>query len=545
MKLHYTIGRMLCLAFALIYVQAEAQVTIGHSSEPNRGSLLDLKQNDSINDNSSKGLLLPRVALEDVVKMGPCIQSDLAQDEDKKAHVGLTVYNITDSLSVGLCPGIYIWDGTTWIRLPEPCKSTAVDPELLYSPNCYIVEPGQDSEEIPIAKAYLVSESRSDLTDLNRSDKVSVKVLWQDTESLIDKVELIDGDKGIYSKFKVTTKGTAQGNALVALHVGPLGTDADPIAWSWHIWVTDYDPNGGTTYPHNNGEKDYVFMDRNIGALNTTPTNVNSMGLMYQWGRKDPFTSAAGNWTHEVRDLYSHPSNTVLNEINEVLPNGNTQPSGSGIKHVIPPSGTSNLQISIQSPMTFFAGDYIRNDYNYVFDWYSGDSIGTPNNNELWGTSTQKSPFDPCPAGWRVPSYATNNSPWYPYLDTGGWGSWGGIAGFNIVGSNGFNFVGTSSRSALGYYPACFARAPRAFFTGGSVGSSNEYPTSAGGSFLVIGYGTAGMQDQIEGYYWTSSFSDNRKAKMMSITIDVMGEPQINEGLSPKAKGAYVRCVKE
>lgn len=545
MKLHFT--KMLCIAFLFICMQTKAQVTVGFNSPPRSGSLLDLKQNDNQDTNSSKGLLLPRVALEDVVKMGPCIQSDLAQEADKQSHIGLTVFNVTDSISVGLCPGVYVWMGDTWLRLPEACES-AIDPELLYSPNCYIVSPGQVSEEIPVAKAYLVSESRSDMTELNTSGKVSVNVLWQDAQNLIDKVELVDGDKGIYSKFKVTTKGATQGNALVALHVGPNGNDTDPIAWSWHIWVTDYNPNnGGTIYTYNNSEKEYIFMDRNIGALNTTPTNTNSMGMMYQWGRKDPFTAAAGNWTHNFRDLYSHPGNTVLNEVDEVTGSGNTQPSGSGIKHITPPAGASNLALSIQNPMAFYAGSYTKGDTQYIYDWYSGDGAGTVTDNGLWGTSTQKSPFDPCPAGWRVPAYSASKSPWAPYVDTSGWGGgWGdGTDGLSTIGSNGFNFVGTSSRIALGYYPACLVRASKAYHVGGSVGSGNEYPDASGGTFFVNGYGTANGQDQIEAYYWTSTTSSSTNAKMLSITIDVMGESSTNEALSPKAKGAFVRCVKE
>ncbi|MFV0420068.1 MAG: hypothetical protein ACK5KT_15225 [Dysgonomonas sp.] len=546
MKLHFIFFKMLCIAYLFVCTQANAQVTIGKGLPPKSGSLLDLKENDNLNQNSTKGFLLPRVALEDVVKMGPCVQSDLAQLADKQAHVGLTVYNVTDSIEVGLCPGVYVWTSEQWVRIPDPCVS-AIGPELLYSPNCYIVSPGQASEEIPIAKAYLVSESRSDLTDLNRSDKVYVKILWQDTQNLIDKVELVDGDKGIYSKFKVTAKGTTQGNALVAIHVGPNGNDSDPIVWSWHIWVTDYNPNnGGTTYTYNNSEKEYIFMDRNIGALNTTPTDPNSMGVMYQWGRKDPFTAAAGNWTHNFRDLYSH-SNILLNEVNEELGNGNTQPSGTGIKHITPPSGASNLALSIQNPMAFYAGPYIKGDGQYIFDWYSGDGAGTVSDNELWGTPTQKSPFDPCPAGWRVPAYSASKSPWAPYVDTSGWGGgWGdGTDGLSTTGSNGYNFVGTSSRTALGYYPAGFARAPKAFFKGGPVGTSDQYPSAAGGTFLVIGYETANGQDRIEAHYWTSSISNNTKAKMLSITIGMMGDSSSDESLSPKAKGAFVRCVKE
>lgn len=536
MKLHFT--KLICVIFLFICSQTKAQVTVGSNTPPRKGSLLDLKQNDNLNENSSKGLLLPRVALEDITKMKPCIQSDSPQSEDKLLHTGLLVYNVTDSISVGLCPGVYTWTGERWAKLPKACESD-IDPQLLYSPNCYIVSPGQVSEDIPVAKAYLVSKSRPDMAELNTSSKVSINVLWQDTKNLIDKVELVDGDKGIYSKFKVTAKGANKGNALVALHVGPNGNDTDPIAWSWHIWVTDYDPdNGGSVYTYNNSEKEYIFMDRNIGAINTTPTDINSMGMMYQWGRKDPFTAANGNWTASFKDLYSYSDGAVLNEVDEVLGGGNSQPSGSGIKHITPPAGASNLTLSIQNPTSFYAGAYTKGDNQYIYDWYSGDGAGTVSDNDLWGTSAQKSPFDPCPAGWRVPAYSTSKSPWSPYVDGGGWD---GTDGLNTSGSNGFDFVGTLSSTPLGYYPACFSRAPKAFFTGGVVGSSNEYPSSSGGTFFVFGFSVG----QIEGYYWTSSTSSNTNAKMLSLTVGMMGDNLAQESSSPKATGAFVRCVKE
>lgn len=540
------------LCMLLLCTQLDAQVTIGSGYYPIQGSLLDLKEQNTLNENSKRGLLLPRVALKDIVKMDPCISSDEATTELKNSHIGLTVYNVTDSLIVGLCPGTYVWEGTHWTRLPEPCGPP---PAPLNSSNCYIVASGSESEEIPASRAYIASESRADLTPLDRSHKVSLQVLWQDTPSLIDKVELIGGDKGYNSTFKVKTNSGKDGNALIALHVGPNGNNSDPIAWSWHIWVTDYEPNSvspdnygpntvdnSTVYKHKNGDKDYVFMDRNLGATNTSSSDINSMGMTYQWGRKDPFTSANGNWTQNVRTLYSYPDNTPLEEINEVLPGGGTQPSGNGIKHAIPPSGSSNLGISIQNPMTFYHGSYIKGN-NLLFDWYSGDDIGSISDNELWGTASEKSIFDPCPAGWRVPAYNGDNSPWHPYkTEDDGWG-WGGgnVAGFSIISGKGFSFDGNTSRTQLGYYPAGLSRAARSYFVGGGVGDNDSHPSTVGGGFYIIGY----ENERIEAHYWTSTFSDNTKAKLMNLGVGIMGNSEVNEVLSPKATGASVRCVKE
>ena len=68
-----------------------------------------------------------------------------------------------------------------------------------------------------------------------------------------------------------------KGNAVVAAK-----DDKGHVLWSWHIWLTDM-PQGQEFL---NGD---VVMDRNLGAVSVTPLSQESYGLLYQWGRKDPF----------------------------------------------------------------------------------------------------------------------------------------------------------------------------------------------------------------------------------------------------------------
>jgi hypothetical protein len=105
---------------------------------------------------------------------------------------------------------------------------------------------------------------------------------------------------GPAGRFTVTANTPASnngGNAVVQIKNG-----SNEVLWSWHIWVTGYDPNsGGTTYSRSNGTKTYVFMDRNLGATaaaTSTATDQASAvsGLLYQWGRKDPFPGAS-SWS--------------------------------------------------------------------------------------------------------------------------------------------------------------------------------------------------------------------------------------------------------
>ncbi len=154
----------------------------------------------------------------------------------------------------------------------------------------------------------------------------SVKIIWQ-TEDCIgnnsdgDLVWIDDApDEGDYAgmgdeeiatamteaegrrKIYVTVKD--YGNALIAAYDGEEGTGN--ILWSWHIWVPQVDPEADAIeYYHYawdavNGIDISTFvpgrlvMNMNLGALVEKPENrythdTNTFGMLYQWGRKDPF----------------------------------------------------------------------------------------------------------------------------------------------------------------------------------------------------------------------------------------------------------------
>lgn len=102
-----------------------SQITIGSSDAPLPGALLDLKEEGV----TTKGLGMPRVALTsktgDLAKTmgytGGKIGSLSAEE-----HIGLIVYNVNTSME--LCPGLYVWDGTSWVELSPPEDKTAYDP---------------------------------------------------------------------------------------------------------------------------------------------------------------------------------------------------------------------------------------------------------------------------------------------------------------------------------------------------------------------------------------------------------------------------------
>lgn len=99
-----------------------AQVTIGSAQTPNKGALLDLKEDNITN----KGLGLPRVViLHESIPSGDNMAStikDATGNWNKDTHVGLLVYHagdydICDPTSIR--QGIYVWNGDKWEYLGE------------------------------------------------------------------------------------------------------------------------------------------------------------------------------------------------------------------------------------------------------------------------------------------------------------------------------------------------------------------------------------------------------------------------------------------
>ena len=116
-------------------------------------------------------------------------------------------------------------------------------------------------------------------------------------------------------------------------------------------------------------------MDRNLGATSATLGEAGALGLLYQWGRKDPFLGSSSISSNvEAKSTVSWPS-----------------PVSSS-------SSRGTIGYAVEHPTTFIT----RNDSNY--DWYYTGSSST--DNTRWQSS--KTIYDPCPAGWRVPDGGSN-----------------------------------------------------------------------------------------------------------------------------------------
>ena len=227
------------------------------------------------------------------------------------------------------------------------------------------------------ANSYIISEPgfyTLETVKGNSSESVgrvvSVAVLWESfgtstTPRVGDLIKKVAYNNG-YLYFQ-TADTFREGNAVIA------AKDANGrILWSWHIWLTDQPQ--GQEYFNNAG----TMMDRNLGATSATPGDVGALGLLYQWGRKDPFLGS------------SSISSSTLAKSTIAWPSPVSSNSSNG-----------TIEYATAHPTTFIT----HNSSNC--DWYYTGSEST--DNTRWTTSDKaKSIYDPCPAGWRVPDGGNN-----------------------------------------------------------------------------------------------------------------------------------------
>ncbi len=213
--------------------------------------------------------------------------------------------------------------------------------------NCYIVsEPGYYK--------FLVRQGNS---DTKFDDVRFASVIWETclnnkdvkAGTLVENVSL-SGDY-IYFKVPSDTKGKlTDGNAVIAARGGTSGK----IFWSWHIWLCNgYQP-----------DKSAEMMDRNLGSLGSGSSYP---GLLYQWGRKDPFVGAFSVTSDKLAVSTSKPTTRVINTVTGTLSSASSSPTC----YLMPAASTD--------------GDWL-----YSYD------------NSPWGAT--KTIYDPCPPGWKVPS---------------------------------------------------------------------------------------------------------------------------------------------
>lgn len=420
------------LTLLLIVILAEyslAQVTIGSGLQPSAGSLLDLKEeNTNGTANSKRGLLLPRVTLSTLTPETGELSESIGGvgNWDELAHTGLMVYNVTNTLDAcngGAYEGLYTWNGNRWLatysKKPMPSDGEITTDEY-QGANSYIV--GTNKEiTIPVERAYKIWTDYAgtnpatgkvlNIADANGlAGTLSAEIVWQDMGT-VNSISI----RGLNASANlVVNAGSTEGNALVRVLIG------GKVLWMWHIWIINDNIFENANSYIVGGKTDW-YMDRFLGAK----TN-KDIGLYYQWGRNVPIQKAGSI------DLIDA---TVAEK--------------------------DNLTNAIQSEK------FIRYESTASHDWYSS----VPKQwDDRWGDTsngnTKKSPFDPCPYGWRLPVAMEDESPWPCWGREENIQSLGkdvfsgyranGDGSLDDVGKNGYVWIGSPHETMAGvlYYTA-------------------------------------------------------------------------------------------
>lgn len=236
---------------------------------------------------------------------------------------------------------------------------------------------------------------------LEIKDAVCAELLWEarnDGDRTMS-YEIIDGAPVYGGGYVSFSTGRSEGNAVIAVE------DATgKVLWSWHIWVTDNEP---VSHDHMNPEGKVIaqIMDRNLGALNNTPMDVNNRGMFYQMGRKDPFIPSRSPYA-DYSALKTAADSTMYYCGN--VPEWNLQNleigDGKGAWEIdaeftsqAVDTAPGNIPFSVQHPMRFLVSYYASGS-----EWYSSGSDEDSIRPGLWGE--EKTIFDPCPQGYKVPS---------------------------------------------------------------------------------------------------------------------------------------------
>lgn len=240
----------------------------------------------------------------------------------------------------------------------------------------------------------------------------SSQLLWQTAPNLVRDVTYDSGY--VYFTLNGSVGGAlTQGNASIAVYSGK-NTSGD-LLWSWHIWVTDADLDGNVeTWKEHSDYSAYsnyvapVLMDRNLGALSNEPWSITgdntSFGMLYQWGRKDPFPGA------DDSSATSTTKRKTYDVTNAEIAIVTTSAKSSAVQWGILPvqqhpdyNATTNPEVytspteTAKYPMRYTKlgnGMWLRPNQSDLWGWppyaYTTNFIG------------HKTIYDPCPPGYRV-----------------------------------------------------------------------------------------------------------------------------------------------
>lgn len=280
----------------------------------------------------------------------------------------------------------YVIHGPGTYRLPCVYGNTL----KLGSYNGYAVDYLNESRQ---GKAFVNYAGDRITKDNYKFTPSTADVLWQSTGSAVSNAAVTTENGMSYVTFIVNASNIRQGNAVIAARDA-----SDNVMWSWHLWITD----ATLTAPNND------FLTQNLGwvSSNDSYNHYPARSVLLRIMQTNELSDAA----------------PVVLTINQIEADVDTDPSGSGLYYqwgrkdpfresdiednswLITQQNRAPLYLSILNPTTPIL--YYYSSYYDCYDWTSDHY------NVLWNsrystqqtnTPVEKSVFDPCPYGFRVP----------------------------------------------------------------------------------------------------------------------------------------------
>jgi hypothetical protein len=347
------------------------------------------------------------------IPMGGDISLEIFADREQSGMITQKATQADIDLEAGV---LY----STAVNLTNAAFDRVVTVTLPANQNSFMIAPsssGLDSYYLlPVDRVNEFWASADESKTLGNTDAWVADIIWQDfdisgTAQVLSFTEGMNRGTGTISKIGLTLKtypADQYGNALIGIRKADGGGNpTGDYLWSWHVWITDFDAEQDAV--NYGGTNSTISMDRNLGAKNTTKGDAGSFGLLYQWGRKDPFIGAATTTgtTKAATTLSSWPA-------------------------AVETSVGGSIPYSVQHPTTFVAASMVEP----FGDWLA-DGIPASSAESIWRNQSQgsKKIYDPCPQGWRVASrnawsafaagttfvydadnhgYTFNGTDWYP-----------------------------------------------------------------------------------------------------------------------------------
>ena len=402
--------------------------------------------------------------------------------------------------------------------------------------NCYVAGEAGRRYKMPVTamgNGYTTAEDTGYSTTLQGASPgitpsslapQSAQLLWQTAADLVKDVTYDNGY--VYFTLNGSVGGAlTPGNASIAVYSDEH--NSGDILWSWHIWVTDVnlDALAQTWTIHDDyavysNYEDPILMDRNLGALSNQPwgtTNSHAAhGLMYQWGRKDPFPGANDDSINSTTPI------TTYDAANNVIASTTTTSLGSytgavGWGYVAGAIVDRDADVA-KYPMNFSrigSGQFLLPDGIKAYHDLWGLPIYTADSDYVG----HKTIYDPCPPGYRVPN---------PYFASG-------VVPGNKNGGNinktytTYYITNYNTSKTDGGYWVQYDRTNTTW-----VPYTGQIKNDTGALYRVGNYG---------GYYWCSRPSSTSSYKGAALTMDYNNFYSVYEN-SLMCFGFAVRCEK-